>query len=771
MDNTLEHDIINVYAGLVTKKLTIEDCAELLEIKGTELNDFFAAFQQLIKEGTLMKCNREQYTLSEKAPTVTGIYKGYTNLFGFVIGTDLKEDVYISDRNRNTAMHNDKVEVCLMASGNRGHKQEGEITRIIERANTTIVGTYDRQKRVGFVKPDDERIPDDVVVPLDKTMDARSGARVVVTITKWPKGDQKAEGYISEILGYDGDKDLDINVIIARHKLPFHFSEEVMEECKKITTDVQFDNSRQDFRGDQTITIDGEDAKDLDDAVTVRSLSNGTYELGVHIADVSHYVHRGSAIDQEAFRRGTSVYLVDRVIPMLPKFLSNGICSLNAGEDRYAMSCVMEINASGTVVSKTITPSIIKVDRRCNYTEIRKALLEDIIPDDLVPFMPMLQNLRKIASYLRARRIRRGAIDFDFPEYKVLLDDNGKPLQLVKRERSISEQMIEESMLIANETVATYLQSTENPSVYRVHEVPNPEKIALLQRVIAGFELTLPLTDDVKPADLQKLLDHVKGTPAEPVVQMMTLRSMQQARYTPENLKHFGLASECYTHFTSPIRRYPDLLVHRLIRQAQHQGKLAKLEYEKSLTWLSQAALQASERERAAVEAERDTDDLKKAEYMVQFLGQTFESHITGLTPFGMFVGLENGIEGLIHISTMVDDLYYFEENAYTMIGTHSGQVYRLGDLVMVTLAKVDTDKYEIDFVLGDNVSPEKLQELMDKRSRRSGKREENKSKLSLFGKNSKNTKKKKGNFFKKRKTDKPTPPTNTGKKKKSHRR
>ncbi len=662
--------------------------------------------------------------LATKKPLeIVGIYKGYTKAFGFVLSEDMKEDVYIAEQHRHTAMNNDKVVVRIIHRADGGHKREGEIVRIVERANETLVGTYDRQKNFGFVTPDDERIREDIYIPLQADGNARSGARVLVGITQWPQEQRKAEGRILEVLGYDGDKDLDIKVIMARHQLPFAFPEAVLQEAARINMAVRCTDDRRDYRDRTLITIDGEDAKDLDDAIDIALLPDGHYRLGVYIADVSHYVRPGSAIDKEAYERGTSVYLVDRVIPMLPTVLSNGICSLNAGEDRYSMTCVMEIDETGKVLRADIGPAVINVKRHCNYKEVKKALVDDIVPDDLQPFLPMLRNLEKLSNILKAMRLRRGAVDFDFPEYKILLDREGKPLRLEKRERTIAEQIVEESMLIANETVAAYLRDSENPAVYRIHELPDPERITLMKTVLSAFNLPIPAADAVTPADFQRLLNLTKGTEAELVVQTIVLRSMQQACYSTVNAGHFGLASECYMHFTSPIRRYPDLMVHRLIRTYQQRGKMKEKEIEESRLFHTEAAAQASTRERIAVTAERETDDLKKAEYMVPFIGETYEAHVAGITSFGLFVALENGIEGLVHISFLTDDEYEFDEGTYTMIGRRSGNVYRLGDALTVTLAQVNVEKCEIDFVPGKIESLDDLQQLMAANNERRRKR------------------------------------------------
>lgn len=645
-----------------------------------------------------MKFTTKERQETQKAANITGIYKGYTKSFGFVITPDGEEDIYIAEENRCGAMNNDAVTARFLP-GTRKGKREGEILFVDERANETLVGTYDRQKTAGFVTPDDERLREDIYIPLGQDGGARSGARVLVRVTKWPEGKHKAEGEIEEVIGYTGDKDLDIKVIMARHNLPFDFPEDVKKEAEHINKSVTPEAGLRDYRSRQLITIDGEDAKDLDDAVDAERLPNGNCRLGVYIADVSRYVKTGSAIDKEAYKRGTSVYLVDRVIPMLPEVLSNHICSLQAGEDRYAMTCVMEIDKTGTVVHADIGPAIINVKRRCSYREIKQALSEDIVPDDLVPLMPVIRTLRELSQTLKDMRLRRGAVDFDFPEYKVILDPDGKPLRMEERQRSEAEQIVEEAMLIANETVAAYLEKGDNPSIYRIHECPDAERVKLMETILSVFDLPVPAAADVKPEEFQRLLSLAKGTAAEQVVQTVALRAMQQAKYAAVNAGHFGLASSCYTHFTSPIRRYPDLLVHRLIRAYDERYNEAKISARTA--FLAAAAEQASIRERIAVEAERDTDDLKKTEYMAPFVGEAFTAHVTGITSFGLFVSLDNGIEGLVHISHLREDDYDFDEGTYTLIGRRGGKVYRLGDAITVTLAAVNKERCEIDFVPG----------------------------------------------------------------------
>lgn len=669
----------------------------------------------------------KQRHMTEKVAEITGIYKGYTRSFGFVVTPDGEDDVYVAEENRHTAMSNDKVIVKITSSV--GKRKEGTIATILERANETLVGTYDRQAHFGFVTPDDPRLHEDVYIPLDKALNARTGARVAVKITAWPQEYQKAEGEITEVLGYTGDKDLDVKVIMARHGLPFSFPDEVAEAADALDKTVSLEAGLADYRDRQLITIDSEDAKDLDDAVDVGRLSNGHYRLGVYIADVSRYVKSGSVIDEEAYKRGTSVYLVDRVIPMLPEVLSNGICSLNAGEDRYSMACVMEIDETGLVVSRHIGPAVIRVKRRCNYKEIRKALEDGIIPDDLQPFMPMIEDLRDLSKILKDMRLRRGAVDFEFPEFKIILDEEGTPLRMEERQRSVAERIVEEAMLIANETVSTYLEGTGNPTVFRIHEIPDKERIEMMKTVLSVFNLPVPSAENPTPEEFQLLLEKAAGTEAEQVVQTVALRAMQQARYATVNAGHFGLASESYTHFTSPIRRYPDLLVHRLLRKYAAHPVVKAEEKAADALFLANAADHASVRERVAVEAERDTADLKKAQYMKPFIGESYESHITGITGFGLFVSLDDGIEGLVHISYLRDDEYLFDEGTYTLVGCRSGRRYRLGDAMTVTLASVDTERCEIDFVPGRIDSLEDLQTLLaGRKAKKSGKKIEKKS-------------------------------------------
>ena len=647
--------------------------------------------------------------LSYKPGTILqGVYKSYGR-FGFLITDDDHEDVYISDRDHLNAVNNDTVEVKTMKSETGRHNTEGRVMKVLERANDTFVCTYEMLKDGGEAVPIDEKVDMYIEIPEGQEMDATTGARVIVEVTRWPGEWTDAEGRVTEVIGYKGDKGLDIDIIVAQHRLPHEFSEKVLDEAENLPRDIRMEKGLTDFRALPIVTIDGPDSKDLDDAVYCEKKANGHFELSVHIADVSRYVTKGSLLDDEAYRRGTSVYLADRVIPMLPFQLSNDLCSLNHDEDRYAMSCVMDVSPDGKVKTELVTPSIVRVARRCNYPEINKAFHEGIMPEDLSHFMPMLQDLKECADALRTDRTRRGALDFDFPEYKVILDEEGTPLRIEKRIRSDAEKMIEDAMIAANEAVARFLEKTGHTSIYRVHEHPDEEKLNSLKRLIAIMGLDLSIPKDPEPKDIQKLLETVKGEDIEAVVQVMTLRSLPQACYSTENAGHFGIASECYTHFTSPIRRYPDLMVHRLIRQAISDG-LSKAELKKQTEFLLRAADHCSETEQNATDTERDVDDLKMTEYMVPFVGEPFDAHVTGITRFGVFVGLDNGVEGLVHIDSMDDDEYIYQEDTMTLKGRFSGTTYSMGMPVRVTLVKADKERREVDFIMGEIHSPLNLE-------------------------------------------------------------
>lgn len=669
---------------------------------------------------------QEKKLLSYKPGVILqGVYKSYGTRFGFLLTDDEHEDIYIAEADRLNAVNNDTVEVKTMKSRTGRHSTEGKIIRVVERADTSFVCTYEMTRDGGEAIPVDEKINMVIQIPEGQEMDAVTGARVVAEVTEWPGEWTDAKGKVTELIGYEGDKGVDIDIIIAQHKLPHVFSDELMEEANHLSRDIHPGEGVADFRDQPIVTIDGADSKDLDDAVYCVRKENGHFELGVHIADVSRYVRRGTLLDKEAYRRGTSVYLADRVIPMLPFQLSNDLCSLNHDEDRYAMSCIMDVAPDGTVKKERITPSVVRVARRCNYAEINQAFKEDVASDDLRIYLPMLRDLKACADALRKNRTKRGALDFDFPEYKVILDEEGKPLRIEKRMRGEAEMMIEDAMIAANETVARFLRDTGHTSVYRVHDHPDEEKLNALKRLIMIMGLPIQIPKDPEPKDIQKLLEEVKGQDIEAVIQVMTLRSLPQACYSTENNGHFGIASECYTHFTSPIRRYPDLMVHRLIRQALSE-ELTKAEWKRQTEFLVRAADHCSEAEQNATQTERDVTDLKMTEYMVPFVGEPFEARITGITRFGIFVGLDNGVEGLIHIDTMEDDEYIYQEDTMTLQGRFSGKTYAMGMPLQVTLVRADKEKKEVDFIMGEIHSPLNLEKKTRSGSKSHAKRKTN---------------------------------------------
>ena len=662
-----------------------------------------------------------------------GTYKSYGSRFGFLLTDEDHEDVYIADKDHLNAVNNDIVEVKIIAGETGRHNTEGRILRVIERANDSFVCTYEMVEGGGEAVPIDEKVNMVIEISEGQEMGATTGARVMVEITRWPGEWTDAEGRVTEIIGYKGDKGIDIDIIIAQHRLRHQFSDELMKEADSLSREIVPEDGVKDFRDVPIVTIDGPDSKDLDDAVYCRKKENGHFELGVHIADVSRYVKKGTFLDEEAYARGTSVYLADRVIPMLPFQLSNDLCSLNHDEDRYAMSCIMDVSPDGEVKTELITPSLVRVARRCNYPEINKAFREGVAPDDLKAHLPMLLDLRECADALRQNRTRRGALDFDFPEYKIVLDEEGTPLRIVKIIRGDSEKMIEDAMIAANEAVARYLESTGHTSVYRVHDHPDPEKLASLKRLSTIMGLPIHIPEDPEPKDIQKLLESAKGKDFEAVIQVMTLRSLPQACYSTDNSGHFGIASTCYTHFTSPIRRYPDLMVHRLIRQAL-LDEMSKAERKRQTEFLLRAVEHCSETEQNATETERDVDDLKMTEYMVPFVGEPFDARITGVTRFGIFVGLDNGVEGLVHIDSMDDDEYIYQEDTMTMKGRFSGTTYAMGMPVRVTLVKADKERREVDFILGEIHSPLNLEKKTRSSSKSHSKKKNKKGKTKQKG-------------------------------------
>lgn len=752
------------------KPLKISELEEAFGINdSSEFKEFVKTLNYMENEGILVRTRSNRYGLPEKMNLVKGTVQGHAKGFAFIIPEqEDQDDVYVAQSDMNDAMNGDTVLVRLAAKS-IGTRPEGTVVRILERGVKQVVGTYMDSKHFGFVRADDSRIVNDIFIPKEGAHGAVDGHKVVVRITKYPEGKMSAEGEVIQILGHKNDPGVDILSIIYKHELPQDFPEEVMQEAKAAPDEIDPAEieGRRDLRNETIVTIDGADAKDLDDAVNVVKLDNGNYKLGVHIADVSYYVKEGSALDEEAYKRGTSVYLVDRVIPMIPHRLSNGICSLNPQVDRLTISCEMEITPKGDVVGHEIFPSVIRTTERMTYTDVRKILLQEDekVLDRYSDLVPFFQTMGELANILTEKRTRRGAIDFDFTEAAVKVDEEGHPTDVTIRERTVAERLIEEFMLAANETIAEHFHWMELPFIYRIHEDPDVEKLETFFKFITNFGYVVRgSADNIHPRALQDLLEKVKGEPEEAVISKVMLRSMQRAKYHHQSLGHFGLATDFYTHFTSPIRRYPDLIVHRLIRTYLFEQKVDKKTQKSWERRLPDIAKHTSETERRAVDAERETDDLKKAEYMKDKIGEEFEGIISGVTNFGMFVELPNTIEGLVHISYLTDDYYHYEESQYALIGERTGNVFRIGDKVKIRVLGVNLEERTIDFELVQLPKRKKKNKKPRPTVIQGGKRK-GQEKGSKIGKQSKKP------SGKRKKSAKGTTPQSSGKRKKQRNR
>lgn len=681
--------------------MKLKELAILLNVPKEQREELKQVLNLLLAEGKISVSKKGKFGKAE-AFALVGVFSGNARGFGFVAIEGQEEDVFIPADRTGGALHGDKVQIVI-DSERRGGRPEGTVVRILEHANETLVGTYQKGKGYGFVVPDNQKISKDIFIPQGCDQGAVSGHKVMVKIRDFgEKKGKKPEGVITEILGHIHDPGVDILSIVRAYNLPEDFPGAVKTQLKQIPDEVKKDSwaGRKDLRDLLTVTIDGEEAKDLDDAISIERAGEG-YRLGVHIADVSHYVQEHTPLDEEAFKRGTSVYLVDRVIPMLPHQLSNGICSLNEGEDRLALSCLMEIDSQGNVTGHEIAETVIRSDRRMTYTAVN-AIVTDHDPQvtaEYAEFAEMFLLMKELADILRKKRHARGSIDFDFPESKIVLDEKGKPLEIKAYERNAATRIIEDFMLLANETVAEDYFWQELPFLYRTHDKPDEDRMKRLGTFINNFGYVLRMPGgQVYPKEIQKLLDKVEGTPEELLISRLTLRSMKQAKYTTENTGHFGLAARYYTHFTSPIRRYPDLQIHRIIKESLHGGLTGKRisHYEKILP---QVAVQTSALERRADEAERETDKLKKVQYMERFIGQEFEGVISGVTSWGFYVELPNTVEGLVHISELRDDYYVFLEERYELSGEMTGKTYKLGQTIRVQLTGCDRFSKTIDFI------------------------------------------------------------------------
>jgi ribonuclease R len=702
---TLEVEILQFMREQASRPMTVKELEEAFGIESAdEFKEFIKTLNHLEDTGQIIRTRTNRYGVPEKMNLIRGRLQAHAKGFGFVLPEEAgSPDIYIHANDMNGAMNGDIV-LARLNQNARGPRLEGEIVRIVERANHTIVGTYQDEKHYGFVVTDDKRITKDIFIPKGASMGAVDGHKVVVEIVRYPEtGRGNPEGKVIEILGHKNDPGVDILSIIRKYGLPETFPDAVMREAEAVPDTISEEEikGRRDLRDRVMVTIDGADAKDLDDAVSVEILENGNYRLGVHIADVSYYVKENSELDVEAFRRGTSVYLVDRVIPMLPHRLSNGICSLNPKVDRLTLTCDMEIDEEGQVVKYDIYESVIRTNERMTYSDVYKILEEDdqALKERYSELVPHFEAMKELALRLRHYRMERGAIDFDFGEAKILVDSEGNPTEVRMRERTIAERIIEEFMLKANETVAEHFHWMNVPFIYRIHEDPDADRLQTFLEFVTNFGYFVRgKANSIHPRTLQTLLEQAKGTPEETVISKVMLRSMKQAKYDAENRGHFGLAAEFYTHFTSPIRRYPDLIVHRMIRESLKPGGFTPQRIEEWYMKMPSIAEQSSERERNAVDAERETDDLKKAEYMLQHMDEEFDGIVSSVASFGMFVELPNTIEGMVHISYLTDDYYDFHENQYALIGQRTGRMFRIGDEVRVRVVNVNVDDHTIDF-------------------------------------------------------------------------
>lgn len=718
MDRSLYEKRKNLICELVNDKFYVpmkeKELAAFMQVRPEEREELKTILNELLMEGRLQISKRGKYSKGEEGGGLVGTFISHPKGFGFVEIEGRSEDLYIPESGVNGAFHQDQVQVELL-KGQGGRRQEARIVKILSHGLTKVVGTYQKSKSFGFVIPDLEKISTDIYIPAEGSKGAVTGHKVVVELTDYGDDKHKPEGRITEILGHVNDPGVDILSIVKGYDLPVEFEEKLLNQAERVGKPVSEADmaGRRDLRSLQMVTIDGEDAKDLDDAVSL-TREGENYCLGVHIADVSNYVQENSALDREALNRGTSVYLVDRVIPMLPHTLSNGICSLNQGEDRLALSCLMKVNKKGEVVSYEIAETVICVDRRMSYTAVRK-ILEEGDPELIQEYeelVPMFQDMQELAAILRKKRRQRGSIDFDFPESKIILDQKGNPVSIEPYERNVATDLIEDFMLLANETVAQHFYWMEVPFLYRTHETPDTEKIEKLATFIHnfGYHIKIKTSDhEVHPKEIQKLLASIEGTEEEALIARLALRSMKQAKYSVECTGHFGLACACYCHFTSPIRRYPDLQIHRIIKE-QLRGRLMEKRIDHYKEILPEVARQTSRLERRADEAERETDKLKKAQYMKHHIGETLEGIISGITAWGIYVELPNTVEGMIHVARLTGDYYYYKEETFEMVGRDTGRCFKLGQRLKVFVDSVDMVSKSVDFLLAEDYMEEEEQ-------------------------------------------------------------
>ncbi len=704
-----EELIIKLFSDKHYVPMKEKELAILLRVEPEDREELSNVLNSLLHKRKIQVNKRGKYSLydgrSKEKGLLEGTFISHSKGFGFVEVDGMEEDFFIPESKVKDAFHQDTVQIRLLPTTG-GRRQEAEIVNVISRGMNHVVGLFESCKSYGFVIPDNQKVATDIYIAKENKKGAVDGHKVVVEITDYGTAGRNPEGKVVEILGHVNDPGVDILSLVKAYDLKTEFPERVMNQAERIGDEIiEADFAgREDLRDVLMVTIDGEDAKDLDDAVSLAMVDNN-YMLGVHIADVSNYVQEKSALDREALARGTSVYLVDRVIPMLPHKLSNGICSLNEKEDRLALSCIMTVSPKGQVLDYRIVESVICVNKRMNYTSVNKIieLKDEVEREKFAEYVPMLDKMAELSSILQENRKERGSIDFDFPETKVILDKEGHPTEIKPYERNSATRLIESFMLLANETVAQHFYWLELPFVYRTHDNPDPEKITKLATFIYNFGYKLKIRkEEVHPKEIQKLLGKIMGTQEEALISRLALRSMKQAKYTTECTGHFGLACQYYCHFTSPIRRYPDLQIHRIIKDnIRGRMKRAKIEHYQEL--LSAVANQSSKRERLADEAERETIKLKKAEYMEQYIGEVFEGVISSITEWGIYVELPNTVEGMVHVSKIQGDFFTYDEAHYEMVGTKTGMKYELGQSVKVKVHQVDKFLRTIDFLFAED--------------------------------------------------------------------
>lgn len=734
---------------------TSRELLRVLKIPRDERTAFKRNLRGLVNDGALIRIKGDRYGLPDHMDLVVGKLDGHPSGFGFVAPEKpiegLARDIYVPEHAMQEAMHGDRVVVRIERYREDG-RAEGRIVQVLERAASTVVGRYEVDRSgLGFVAPFDKRLTTDIQIPRTDTQDAEPGQMVTVEVTRWPTPTRGPAGRIIEVLGDINDPGVDTEIILRKHDIPDEHSPASIAEAKRIGTVVKEKDmaGRTDFRDRKVVTIDGEHARDFDDAISIEKLKNGHYWLGVHIADVAHYVHEGSALDQEAYDRGTSVYFPERAVHMFPSDLATGLCSLKPNVDRLVQSCLMEVTPRGDVVRYEMHDGVIRSDARMTYTAVN-AIVTDRDPDTIAKYrelVPMFEMMRDLFEVLNARRHRRGSVDFDLPEAQVVLNDDGFISDIIASERNVAHRLIEEFMLLANETVASHLENANMPALYRIHEPPDPLKVLQFEEFISAFGFSLGASESgtVKPKHFQKLVEKIRDNPAERPIAFLMLRTMQKARYDAMNVGHFGLAAPTYTHFTSPIRRYPDLVVHRLLREVRHtrvtDERRAELDEE-----LPEVGSHTSERERRAAEAEREILQWKKVRFMADKVGDVFDGYITGVAPFGMFVELiEHYVEGLVHVTTMADDYYRYREQTHSLFGENTKKTYRLGDRVRVQIVKVDMERRQIDLGLEDVLEQVRRNErargpqrssARPKKEQRKGTQEQRRTRKQRLGKN-----------------------------------